>query len=135
MTNTETRNTIQKQIILNAVKELNIHASAEQVYEYIIKTHPTISKTTVYRNMKQLADSGKLLNIGIHHGATHYDHNCREHYHFICDDCQKIFDVDNFPFVFSEIRNKIESMGGFKISNCQLSFTGLCPICKHCTKE
>ena len=31
-----TRNTIQKQVILNAVKELKNHPTSEEVYNYII---------------------------------------------------------------------------------------------------
>jgi len=69
------RNTIQKQLVLDAVKELNIHATAEQVFEYVVKKHTSISKATVYRNLSQMAESGELLNIGSFYGSAHYDHN------------------------------------------------------------
>jgi len=124
------RNTVQRQIILNAVAELNIHATAEQVYEYVNRIHPTISKATVYRNLSQMAQAGELLNIGSLSDSVHYDHNCHKHYHFICKDCERVFDIDND---FSDVLERAEKSSGkaeFEIMSCSISFTGLCSSCK-----
>ena len=121
------RNTIQRQLIFDAVRELDIHATAEQVYEYVQKKHPSISKATVYRNLNQMSETGDLLNIGSFHGSTHYDHNCHEHYHFICERCKRVIDVDGD---FSDIRRKIKNTERFDILNCCISFSGLCGECK-----
>ena len=118
---------MQRQLILDAVKELDIHATAEQVYEYIHKIQPSISKTTVYRNLGQMAESGELLNVGNFYGSTHYDHNCHEHYHFVCEDCKKVFDVD---VDFSDILNKVDNTGNYNITGFRLSFDGKCHECK-----
>jgi Fe2+ or Zn2+ uptake regulation protein len=121
------RNTVQRQLIFNAVKELDIHATAEQVYEYVVRKYPTVSKATVYRNLSQMAESGELLNIGSFYGSAHYDHVCREHYHFICENCRRVFDVDG---EFSDIVERIEKPGEFDITGFYISFTGLCRKCK-----
>jgi len=121
------RNTIQRQLIYNAVKELNIHATAEQVYEHVHKAQPSISKTTVYRNLSQMAESGELLNVGNFYGSTHYDHNCHEHYHFVCEDCRRVFDVD---FDFSGILSKLDNTDDHKITGFRLSFDGKCNECE-----
>jgi len=120
------RNTIQKQLVYDAVKTLDIHANAEQVYEYVVALHPSISKATVYRNLSQMAESGKLLNIGNLYGSTHYDHNCHDHYHFICEECKQVFDIDNR---FPELKNLTE-YDGLEIKSHNLSFFGLCKSCK-----
>jgi len=127
------RNTLQRQLILNAVAALNIHATAEQVYDYINRTHPAISKATVYRNLNQMAQAGELLNIGSLSGSAHYDHNCHEHYHFICKECERVFDIDSD---FSDIIERAErntSKGEFEIMDCHISFSGLCRACKNGT--
>ena len=119
------RNTIQKQLVYNAVKDLDIHANAEQVYQHVAAIHPSISKATVYRNLGQLSDSGELLNIGNFYGTTHYDHNCHEHYHFICQKCKRVVDINSsFPDV-----KKLTEMDGLKIKGHSLSFFGLCNEC------
>jgi len=122
----EKRNTVQRQLILNAVVELDIHATAEQVYEHVHKAQPSISKTTVYRNLSQMAESGELRNVGVFHGATHYDHNCHEHYHFVCDDCKKVFDVD---FDFSGILKNVDNIEKHDIKGFHLAFDGTCHEC------
>jgi len=121
------RKTVQRQLILDAMKELDSHATAEQVFEYVVRKHPTISKATVYRNLSQMAESGELLNVGCFYGSTHYDHRCHEHYHFICEVCKKIFDVDG---KCSDIIDKIEVIHEFDIKNCTVVFSGLCRDCK-----
>ncbi|MDR1687677.1 MAG: transcriptional repressor [Clostridiales bacterium] len=120
------RNTIQRTLILNAVKELNNHATAEQVYEHIVKTHPTISKATVYRNLSQMADAGELLNIGSLNGSVRYDHNCHKHYHFVCGKCEKVFDADIY---FNDLNDRVTCLGGFNITGHSLIFTGTCKEC------
>ena len=50
------RNTIQRSLVLEAVNRLHCHATADEVYEEIIKEHPTISKATVYRNLNLLSE-------------------------------------------------------------------------------
>lgn len=52
------RNTIQRSLVLEAVNKLHCHATADEVYEEIIKEHPTISKATVYRNLKWAKSAG-----------------------------------------------------------------------------
>ena len=121
------RNTIQRNLIFDAVKEIDTHATAEQVYEYVAGKHPTVSKATVYRNLNQMSESGELLNIGIFYGSARYDYNCHEHYHFACEDCKKVFDVEGD---FSDLVNKTQSDDGFDVAGYRLHFYGLCHDCK-----
>ncbi|MCL2409202.1 MAG: transcriptional repressor [Oscillospiraceae bacterium] len=121
------RNTFQRKLIFNAVKELNMHATAEQVYKYVAKQHPTISKATVYRNLNQMVQAGDLLGIGNPYSSTHYDHKLHEHYHFVCDLCEQIFNVEAD---LSDICNRLGSADGFDVSSYNISFSGLCWSCK-----
>jgi len=121
------RNTIQRQLILDSVRELNIHASAEEVYEHLSQKYQHIGKATVYRNLNLMAESGELLNIGDFDGAAHYDHNCHKHYHCMCRNCKRIFDVEGD---FDEIVGKVGKTEGFDITDCSITFSGLCWECK-----
>jgi len=121
------RNTIQRQLILEAVRELNIHPTAEQVYAHVVGKHPSISKATVYRNLGQMAESGELMYIGSFCGSAHYDHNCHDHYHFMCEECQRVFDVNlSFPALYGPLAG----MEGFEIKGHHLDFHGLCRECR-----
>jgi len=119
-------------MILDAVKKLDIHATAEQVYDRVVMRHPSISKATVYRNLSQMAESGELINIGNFYGATHYDHNSHKHYHFVCDNCKRIFDVSDY---IPDLCGRIANMDGHEIRGHNLNFNGLCRGCKTKPRE
>ena len=121
------RNTIQRQLIFDALKELDMHATAEQVFDHVVGKYPSISKATVYRNLGQMSESGRIAKIGIFYGSAHYDHNRHEHYHFVCEACKRVFDVKGG---FKDIFERIKDMNGFDISSCSVSFRGLCRDCK-----
>ena len=121
------RNTIQRKLIFDAVRELNIHATAEQVFEHVVKFYPSVSKATVYRNLSQMADSGELLNAGNFAGSTHYDHNTHDHYHFGCDICKAVFDVEG---VFPDIMGNVKKSDDFEITGYNIIFHGICKACR-----
>ena len=90
----ERRNTIQREMVYNAVINLSNHATADEIYALIIKDHPTIGKGTVYRNLNILAEEGAIRKVDIPDGPYRFDHILEEHYHVKCVKCGKLFDVD-----------------------------------------
>lgn len=88
------RSTIQRSLVLEAVKELRCHVTADEVYDAVVTKHPDISKGTVYRNLKLLSDMGEIRKMGMPSGADRYDHLCHDHYHARCEKCGQIFDLD-----------------------------------------
>ena len=67
------RSTIQRSLVLEAVKELRCHVTADEVYDTIVQRHPDISKGTVYRNLNLLSDMGKIRKVEMLGGAVRYD--------------------------------------------------------------
>ena len=53
---TSRRNTIQKDLVRDAVYEMRRHVTANEVYEFIKEAYPTIGKGTVYRNLDILVE-------------------------------------------------------------------------------
>ena len=43
------RNTIQKDLVRNAVYEMRRHVTANEVYEFVKEAYPAIGKGTVYK--------------------------------------------------------------------------------------
>ena len=88
------RNTIQKKLILDSVENLKNHPTADEIYEDIANTHPTISKGTVYRNLNTMCDENAVFRVKVHNGSDRFDFNIKPHYHFECQECKKVFDID-----------------------------------------
>lgn len=118
------RNTIQRDLVLKAVRKLKCHPTAEEVYAEVAKEYPTISRGTVYRNLNQLASSGEISSREIPSGANCYDHRCDEHYHAKCLRCGKVFDVD-MEYI-PDLGKNINDPHGFEFSGYDLVFKGVC---------
>ncbi|MDY3015227.1 MAG: transcriptional repressor [Evtepia sp.] len=120
------RNTIQRSLTLKAVQTLRCHPTAEQVYNAIKETCPSISKGTVYRNLNQLAESGHIQKIELTDGAAHFDHRCHKHYHVTCLACGRVFDAD---VALPDLERFIQNSHGFQFLGYDLMFKGICPAC------
>ncbi len=123
----ERRNTIQRKLVLDTVRNLD-HPDAERVYEQIIKKHPHISKATVYRNLNLLAEQNEILKIETGDGPDKFDFRIREHYHLRCRVCGKLFDAD---IPVPDYRSVPSQGNGFTIERINLEFIGICSECKN----
>ena len=70
---TTRRNTIQKDLVRNAVYEMRRHVKANEVYDFIKEAYPTIGKGTVYRNLDILVDEGSLRKVEVPDGPNRFD--------------------------------------------------------------
>ncbi len=118
----------QRLLIYNAVRENRIHPTADDVYTILKPENPNLSLGTVYRNLNNLAESGDLLKIHLANGGDRYDADIEDHFHFVCNDCQNVFDLElpQISAVLSEVAKEHE----FEVSGHQLIFNGRCKKCK-----
>ena len=122
------RDTKQREAILNVLHGANSHPTADWVYDEVRKVIPNISKGTVYRNLKILREDGKISELNLSGTVSRYEGNQKNHYHFRCEKCGRVFDLDE-P-VNNELDEKISKRTGFKVSYHQLEFRGLCKDCQ-----
>ena len=127
------RYTVQRQIILAALLKINTHPTIEEVYAEIQREHPAISKTTVYRNLRQLAKEGIIRQVSLPDGLERYDRLTVKHHHFKCLKCGGIYDVEiDYP---DGINGSIQEKYGFEVDRHDVVFTGLCLKCKKAKKK
>lgn len=88
-----TRHSVQRDIILKAVRGTTSHPTAEAVCETVRLELPSVSLGTVYRNLKLLAEQRELDTLETEDSRVHYDGNTSPHRHFICKSCGKIIDL------------------------------------------
>lgn len=120
-----TRNTVQRELILNTVRSMTSHPSAEEVYDIVAIKDCHISKGTVYRNLALLSDMGEIRKIPMPGTSPdRYDFNLSPHYHAICRKCGKIVDV------YTDLDEKnILLYSNFKVENVDIVVSGLCEDC------
>ena len=123
------RKSKQKDSILRVVKETKSHPTAEWIYEQVKKEIPNISLGTVYRNLKLMKQRGELSEQGLSGILSRFDGNVQNHYHFRCEQCGRLFDVDE-P-VDKAIDKRVAQKTGFVVSHHCLEFRGLCNDCQR----
>lgn len=121
------RKTIQRSLVLETVQELQCHATAEEIYDTIMKKHANISRGTVYRNLNLLSDIGQIRKMEMPSGADRFDHQCHKHYHARCIKCGRVFDVE--MEVIADLEKNIKNTHGFEFIEHDLIFKGICLEC------
>ena len=121
--------TRQRQLILQEIRKVKSHPSADEVYEMVRRLLPRISLGTVYRNLEILSELGEIQKIEICGKLKRFDGNTKSHYHLRCLNCHRIDDVpENIHFDFNASLN---SGTGYAITGHRLEFVGLCPECSE----
>ena len=129
----ERRNTIQKALILRAVCELKRHLTADEVYEFVKRDHPSIGKGTVYRNLAILTEEGAIRKVEVPDGSDRFDFTLKNHYHVRCVKCGEVFDVDMDEI--PDLQKKLHDTHGMEFLTYDIFFKGICPECRAQEKE
>ena len=122
------RKTKQKEAILEVLRGTNSHPTADWVYNEVRKDIPNISLGTVYRNLRLLCESGEILELDLCGTLARFDARKENHYHFRCEECGRVSDVD-MP-VDEEIDRRATQNTGFRVSYHRLEFRGVCQGCQ-----
>ena len=122
------RGSKQRDTILRVVKNSKDHPRADWVYDEVRKEIPNISMGTVYRNLKTLAKSGDIRQLELADGTSRFDGNTDSHYHFRCEKCGHIFDLEE-P-VDKSIGERVAKNTGFKVYRQRMELIGLCNACQ-----
>jgi Fur family peroxide stress response transcriptional regulator len=126
------RETKQREAILNVLRQADSHPTADRIYDRVRKEIPNISKGTVYRNLKLLKEMGEISELYLAGTVSRYEGRREKHYHFGCEKCGRVFDLDE-P-VNNELDDRVARRTGFLVDYHQLEFRGLCKDCLQKTR-
>ena len=118
--------TVQRSVILDELRKLKTHPTADELYHVVRKRLPRISLGTVYRNLEHLAQTRAILKLSIGGNIKRFDGCCDKHYHAICLGCGRIFDV--WAVDLPEITPALPE---FTVTGASISFEGYCSACKN----
>lgn len=119
------RNTKQKKLIFDIVENNYCHMTASEIHKKACLDISNISLGTVYRILNDLVEHHKIVRIKTKSGINHYDHlTDNNHYHFICDKCQKIIDIFDIDLIIND-----KQLSKLCINSVDVTLTGLCDDC------
>lgn len=123
--------TPQRTAILEAVYKLDNHPTAENIIDFIRKTHPNIASGTVYNVLDVLVESKLVKKVKTDRDIMRYDGIMDHHHHMYCSECDKIenyFDNDLDEMLKNYFSKK--NFPGFQIENIVLQIKGKFDSCK-----
>ena len=133
MENKVFRQTKQRKIILEELRKLKTHPTAEELFLEIKKKIPNISFSTVYRNLNFLKNKGDILELNLGKYSSRYDGDLSLHQHFFCLGCSKIIDIQ-IPLE-DKLTKRIENKLDCKVKYQRVDFYGYCKECKRKHKK
>ena len=115
--------------IFQILSDTDTHPTAEWVYKKLKDEIPDLSLATVYRNITEFREEGKIRSVGYVHGKERFDAKIYDHPHFICDECGKFSDISD-DIVLNESKiMEFEIASGNKINCKNILLNGVCNEC------
>jgi len=127
------RMTRQRRVILEELRKVNTHPSADEIYEIVRKRLPRISLGTVYRNLEILSEYGDIQKLEPGCSLKRFDGNPTEHCHIRCVYCDRIADAPMASDLEIDLA-RVDSTD-FDIIGHRLEFLGVCPTCSDKSKR
>ncbi len=116
----------QRDAIINELCSRHDHPTADELYFALKSAMPNLSLGTVYRNLNKLSDGGTIQKISIGN-VDHFDGNAENHYHMLCSECKRLYDVP-YP-VLEDIEANAHDFADGKITSHTVIFFGVCNGC------
>jgi Fe2+ or Zn2+ uptake regulation protein len=106
------------------------HPTAQDLFDRLKHTFPTMSFATVYNTLDALASAGLsgVIRLG---GAARFDPNMTAHHHAVCDACSRVSDIPAPSLAPSASATRsLEGIApGFSIRSVEQIYRGLCANC------
>jgi len=125
----ELKATFQRMNILESI-ESHGHMSIDSIYEEVVKTHPSLSLATVYKNIILMVEKGVLVEVPITGKKPKYELVKDDHIHLVCTECGEVEDRPhniNADALFSSMTKE----ENFSLSKQQINLYGVCAHCQE----
>jgi Fe2+ or Zn2+ uptake regulation protein len=116
--------TFQRMAILESVTADTSHPTIREMHARLVKSVPTLSKTTLYSTLQLFARKGLVAPLSIDPAEARFDGILEPHHHFCCTQCGRILDLD-----LSCPTGRRGDIQGHRIDQVHGYFKGVCAAC------
>jgi Fur family ferric uptake transcriptional regulator len=120
--------TRQRKVILEELRMMPHHPTADELYQRVRQRLPRISLGTVYRNLEKLAVSGMIRKLDYAGSQMRFDGDLHSHQHIRCVECGRIEDIDTAPEP-TDCDRDIVAGSGYRLIERRVEYLGVCPAC------
>ncbi len=119
------RVTPQRIAVLDALRSLNSHPTADEIIQFIRREYPNLAVGTVYNALETFTEKGIIKKVKTDQDVMRYDAYTDKHFHLYCEESDRIED-----YYDNELRALIESyfeqkeIKHFNIEDVQIQING-----------
>ncbi len=122
--------TFQRMQLLENIEKYG-HMSVDEIYAEVIKTHPSLSLATVYKNILLMVENSVLVEVPINGKKSKYELLKEDHIHLVCTECGEVEDKPHMQET-DTLLNKLTSSEHFRLTKQQINLYG---VCEHCQQK
>lgn len=117
--------TPQRKIILEIIRRMKNHPTAEMVIRKVTSREPDISPGTVYKTLNLLSAKGIITRIKTDKDVMRYDPSTARHHHLYIKNTDEIVDYkdEELNHILEEYFHK-KNIPGFRIEDFRLEIIG-----------
>ena len=123
------RNTRQRQVILEALRERDWHPTVAEIYEVVRERIPRISMGTVYRNLETLLEMGLVRKVEGGSAGARFDGITERHYHIRCIQCGRLYNIEAMPEL--SVPHEQLERSGWSVIDQHVELIGRCRQCER----
>jgi Fur family ferric uptake transcriptional regulator len=121
--------TSQRLHILKSLNRGRAHRTVQEIFEAVQKIDLDIGFATVYRFLRDLAESGYVTEIRMGRQAARYELTPKLHHdHLSCVKCGQIVEFHHAEI--ERLQELVARNNGFQLTSHVLELYGLCSACK-----
>ena len=124
------RTTKQRTVILEELRRMQSHPTADELYEQVRLRLPKISLGTVYRTLESLAQAGMVRIVGQPGSQRRYDASHPDHGHIRCARCGRVDDLAA-PAAREEDPDGAAERLGYVVLERRVDYIGICLRCRR----
>ena len=122
----EWRRTQQRRVILEEMRCLRSHPTADELHLRVRKRLPRISLATVYRNLDRLVATGQVARVEWAGAQRRFDGETTPHSHVRCERCQRVADLPVAPGLSLAAA---QAGTDYQVTGARVEYLGWCPVC------
>ena len=113
------------QLILDIIAHSSEHLTVEQIHMVLRENEHRMALATVYNNLAQLHDEGRVRKVCVEGYPDRYDKTTR-HDHLVCRVCGKLADI-----CFKDLTELLQSQTDEELLSYDLQVSYICPACRR----
>ena len=122
------RLTPQRRMIVDILHDRLDPLTAEDLINRVQKKMPEVDKSTVYRTLELLEETGCVFKSETANGVIYHHAEAGHHHHLVCTKCGKTVDLEED--LFMPVEKSLSENYHFQVNFQHMVIQGLCETCK-----